>query len=360
MTSPAEARAADTSSSTAALPGASIEDRLRAYALPAQRHARELLEQQHLSPYVAGPAMDYLHRGGKGIRPALCLATCEAFDGSVQQAMTTAATIELLHNAFLVRDDVEDGSDLRRGELTLHRRHGLAVAVNAGDALLAVAATALRGNDERLGRPLAHRVAAEFDFMARQTVEGQAIELGLRRDAQVDLTPEDYLDLIMKKTCWYTTILPLRVGALIGSRGTAAADPLVRFGFYLGAAFQIRDDVLNLVGSAEAYGKEPLGDLREGKRTLMLMHLATAATGHDRDTVDSYLRLPMAERTPEVRRDILHLMHDYGSIAFAEHFASGIVGSARQSFEEAFATVPDSPARAFISDMVDYMLQRSA
>ena len=76
---------------------------------------------------------------------------------------------------------------------------------------------------------------------------------------------DDYLDLVMRKTCWYTTIHPLRVGALIGSWGVADPDPMIDFGFHLGAAFQIRDDVLNIVGDPKVYGKEILGDLIEGK-----------------------------------------------------------------------------------------------
>ena len=96
----------------------------------------------------------------------------------------------------------------------------------------------------------------EFDFMSRQTVAGQALELGWCQDNRIDLEPDDYLDLIMKKTCWYTTVLPLRVGALVGSRGTADLDPMIEFGFHLGAAFQIRDDILNLVGRP--------GPLRQG------------------------------------------------------------------------------------------------
>ena len=85
--------------------------------------------------------------------------------------------------------------------------------------------------------------------MALRTLEGQATELGWRRDQVDELAPEDYLDLIMHKTCWYTTVHPLRVGALVGSRGVADLRPMVRFGFYLGAAFQIQDDLLNLVGT---------------------------------------------------------------------------------------------------------------
>jgi geranylgeranyl diphosphate synthase type II len=309
-------------------------------------------------PYLSRPAADYLSRGGKGLRPALLMATCEAFGGRREQALPSAAALELLHTAFLVHDDVEDGSLLRRGRPTLHRLHGTALAVNAGDGLAVYALSALRDNDRVLGRRLAARIWTEFDFMARQTVEGQAREIGWEQDAVVDLTPDDYLDLIMQKTCWYTTVLPLRVGALIGSTGTVDVAPMLRFGFYLGAAFQIRDDVLNLVGSPERYGKEQLGDLREGKRTLLLIHLLAVATGSDRESVLRYLRTDRSERTGRSTAHLLDLMHKHGSIAFADEFATGIAESARESFESAFAGVAEGPAKQFVAELIPFMIER--
>jgi geranylgeranyl diphosphate synthase type II len=333
-------------------------DGLRRYDALARAAARAYLAADDLSGYLVSPAADYLDRPGKGLRPALCLATCEAFGGQVDDALPSAAAIELLHTAFLVHDDIEDDSELRRGAPTLHRRYGRGLALNAGDGLAVVALGALRDNDARLGRRQASRVWSEFDFMARQTVDGQAIELGWLRDGRTDLTPDDYLDLIMKKTCWYTTVLPLRVGALVGSAGRADLEPLVRFGFYLGSAFQIRDDVLNLVGATDVYGKEPLGDLREGKRTLVLIHLLAAADGADRRRLHALLALPPTARDQQVTAEMLALMHRYGSIGFADHFAQGIAASAAAAFDQAFAAVPPSPARDFVRAFIDYMVAR--
>ena len=223
-----------------------------------------------------------------------------------------------------------------------------------------LAAAPLRQNRERLGVRMAAEVVDEFDRMARHTVEGQAIELGWRRDAAVDLTPDDYLDLIMRKTCWYTTVHPLRVGALIGSWGRADLDPLVRFGFYLGAAFQIRDDLLNLVGDEDAYGKEVLGDLYEGKRTLMLNHVSAASSGTERDDLVRYLHLDRAERSSDDVAMVLDAMVRHGSIDFAAEFAQGIADAAHGAFEVAFAAVPDGDDRAFIEAMIPWMLDRTA
>ena len=332
-------------------------DQLAAYDRTARAAAVSYLGSGS-SPYLTEPALEYLERDGKGLRPALCLATCEAFGGREQDALPSAAAVELLHTAFLVHDDVEDDSELRRGRPTLHRVFGNGLAVNTGDALAVVALGALRDNDRLLGRPLAGRVWEEFEFMARQTVEGQARELGWQRDARTDLTPDDYLELVMQKTCWYTTILPLRVGALVGAGKPVDLERFVRLGFTMGAAFQIRDDVLNLAGSPDRYGKESLGDLREGKRTLVLIHLLAAARPADRRVVERYLGLPRSDRTDEATGEVLALMHDYGSIAFADHFGRGIAGSAAEAFGDAFGDVPDSPARRFVEQMIGYLVER--
>lgn len=338
--------------------GTDFLDELEAYTDMARRAALSYLPDRGATDYLVDPALEYLGRRGKGLRPALCLATCEAFGGGVEEAMPTAAALELLHTAFLVHDDVEDESELRRGEPTLHRTYGRALAINAGDGLAVFALGALKENQRRLGRRLASRIWSEFDFMARQTVEGQAIELGWQRDGRNDLTPDDYLDLIMKKTCWYTTVLPLRAGALIGSKRAVDLRPMLRFGFFLGAAFQIRDDILNLTGSREVYGKEPLGDIREGKRTLILLHLLAAATSSDREQVERYLATDRGERSDAVIGGIFTLMQDHGSVAFAEEFARGIARSAAVAFDEAFDDVPDSPARRFVRNLVPYMVAR--
>jgi geranylgeranyl diphosphate synthase type II len=308
---------------------------------------------------------EYPSRPAKFLRPAICLATCRAFGGDPDHVLGPAVAIELLHNTFLIHDDIADESLLRRGEPTLVAQHGVGLALNAGDALAVVAQQVLRRSLDRYGAGLAERVTSEFETMMLRTVEGQATELGWCRDVVVDLTPEDYLDLIMHKTCWYTTIHPLRVGALVGTNG--AMDPgggdlsaMVRFGFYLGAAFQIRDDVLNLVGDEGEYGKEILGDLHEGKRTLMLIHLLGAAQGNDRELVRRYLRCTRPERSTEMVAEVRGMMDRYGSLAFALDYAAGIGAAAHDAFELAFARAEPNEGHAFIRALIPFMLDRNS
>ena len=305
-------------------------------------------------------ARDYPSRPGKTLRPALCVATSRAFGGSDADVVPVAVAIELLHNAFLVHDDIVDGSERRRGRPTLTAEYGLGLALNAGDALAVLSNQVLRRHMSRMDADLAERVLSEFDAMALRTLEGQATELGWRRDGVDALEPEDYLDLIMHKTCWYTTVHPLRVGALIGSAGAADLRPMVRFGFHLGAAFQIQDDLLNLLGTEREYGKEIHGDLFEGKRTLPLIHLLRNARGPDRDVLDRYLGLERSERTAAMVSEIRGLLDAYGSITFAAEYAHGIAGAALDTFEAAFPPATAGPDRDFVQALVPYMLDRRA
>src|SRR5438128_6463312 len=170
--------------------------------------------RRHLYDLVA----DYPQRGGRMLRPSLCIATARAFGADGEDAVHAAVALELLHNAFLVHDDVEDESDERRGRPTLHVLHGVGVAVNVGDALVLLGLRALIDGGRKLGRRLGARVLEEAERMVRESIEGQAIELGWRRDNAIALSEADYLEMVLKKTCWYTTIYPSRVGALIGMR----------------------------------------------------------------------------------------------------------------------------------------------
>ena len=311
--------------------------------------------RRHLYNLVA----DYPRRGGRMLRPSLLIATARAFGASLEDAVGSAAALELLHNGFLVHDDIEDESDSRRGRPTLHTTHGIPVAVNVGDALTVLGLRALIDNHQRLGAALTLQILAEAERMARDCVEGQAIELGWRRDNILELSDADYLEMVLKKTCSYTTIFPLRAGALIGSRGTADLDRFLRFGFFLGAAFQIQDDILNLEGDARAYGKELSGDLWEGKRTLMLIHLLRNSTHAERRRISEFLALPREVRTAADTRLLLERLYEYGTLDYARRIAHSLAGAARHEASLALNGRPTSRASRFIERLSDWVLARS-
>ena len=335
-----------------------VEFRLREVGRVVRNSMLDAIPDGEPHRWLYGPMREYPARAGKALRPALCMSAGRAFGAEPDGLLGTAVAIELLHNAFLVHDDIVDGSEMRRGRPTLSASYGLGTALNVGDGLAMIAGQVLRKATRRMDRNLADLVWAEFDTMAMRTLEGQATELGWQFDDVADLGPEDYLELIMHKTCWYTTIHPLRVGAIVGSGGSVELGPLVRFGFHFGAAFQIRDDLLNLIGDEKTYGKEILGDIYEGKRTLTLVHLMAVATGADKDLLRDYLRRSRAERSPELVYAVRTLMDDYGSIDFTREYAEGILLVAEEYFEEAFADATPGPDLDFLRSLVPYVWAR--
>jgi geranylgeranyl diphosphate synthase type II len=309
-------------------------------------------------PYLYDPLSAHLSRLGKSIRPALCIATCRAFGGEAKAATKSAAAIEMLHNAFLVHDDIEDQSELRRGQPTMHAEHGVPLAVNAGDMLNALSLRLLRENLPILGPRLTWRVFDEFDHMMQESLEGQAMELGWVRDNRCDLTQSDYLRMVLKKTCWYSFIQPCRIGALIATHDGINLDRLNRFGYYLGAAFQIQDDLLNLTGDQNRYGKEIAGDLLEGKRTLMLIHLLDHADSRDRQRVRTFLGQPRALRSAGDVGWILGRMEAYGSLEYGRRMSRQLAGATLYECTQAFGDLPASEEKEFLHQIIDYMIRR--
>lgn len=197
--------------------------------------------------YLYNLVADYPERGGKGFRPGLCIATCKSYGGDIKHALNSAVTLELLHNAFLIHDDVEDESFMRRNKPAMHQMFNASIAVNVGDAMNALALSPLFKNKSLLGPKIAEKVFLEVQHMIIESVEGQAMELGWRKENECNLTDDDYLRMILKKTCWYTCMHPIRIGAIIGTNGNIDADIFNRLGYFMGTAFQIQDDILNLI-----------------------------------------------------------------------------------------------------------------
>jgi geranylgeranyl diphosphate synthase, type II len=302
---------------------------------------------------------DYPSRGGRSFRPSLCIATARAFGAPIEMALRTAVSVEMIHNAMLIHDDVEDESEQRRGKPAMHVAAGVPIAINVGDFLSLLAMRPLIDNRGILGSEMALRILEETERMARESAEGQAFELGWRRDNDMNVAEADYLLMVLKKTCWLTTIHPSRVGTLIGSRGAADLDRCIRFGFFLGAAFQIQDDLLNLEGDATAYGKEIAGDIREGKRTLMLIHLLSQCTPLERGRLCRFLSLARDDRSQTEMRWVLDRMNAYGSIDYARQVAHGLAGAAQYELQHVYGQLPDSRDKLFLRSLPAWVIERN-
>lgn len=307
--------------------------------------------------YLYGPLADYPSRGGKMMRPGLCIATACAFGAKPERALKAAASIEMLHNALLIHDDIEDESEERRGKPTLHMTHGVPIALNAGDALAMFSLRPLLENVYDVSPWLSLKMARDLERMGRESAEGQALELGWRRDVRQRPSRDDYLLMVLKKTCWLASIFPCRVGAMLGKRSRIADDAFIRFGFFFGAAFQIQDDILNLKGGL-AYGKEGCGDLWEAKWTLMLIDAARSLDGAQKKRFENYLRKTRETRTEDDVQWLLEIMKEIRAIEQAQMFARGLAGAALREYSILFDDLPESRDKTFIRDLITWTFRR--
>ena len=175
-----------------------VADTLREYGELTRAAVRNYLPAREPRRYLYDLIADYPERGGKMMRPSLCIATARAFGARLEDALLTAVSIELLHNALLIHDDIQDESEERRGRPTLHMLHGVPLALNAGDMLSLMSLKPLIENRGLIGDHLTLRIIEETQRMAHECAEGQALELGWRRDNTSCLEDEDYLEMVLK------------------------------------------------------------------------------------------------------------------------------------------------------------------
>ena len=164
---------------------------------------------------------------------------------------------------------------------------------------------------------------------------------------------------MLKKTAWYSFIHPMRIGAIIAGADLDRLDRFHAFGFLLGAAFQIHDDLLNLTGDRTLYGKEIGGDLWEGKRTLPLIFALSNTTAAERAMLVHFAGRRRAGRLPRQLVDVQEVLHDSGSVERTGHVARALAAAAEQRLTTAFAGAQDGPDLAFVRSLVSFIVERS-
>jgi len=338
-----------------------IRDRMRT-ALPATAHAadRALTAASRASVERFHSLLhDYPRRIGKMVRGRLVIHSTQAHGGSTDEpALTVAAALELFQAWVLIHDDIEDGSETRRGSPALHRLAGMPVALNVGDALHVYMWRLLH---ELLDAPGvdAKAVLDEFGSMISRTAEGQHLDLSFVHEGRFDIGEDAYLEMVTLKTAHYTVASPLKLGALLS--GVEPDPALVGAGIDLGVAFQIRDDVLNLrrdTDHSSEYGKEFAGDLYEGKRTLIIAHLMATASKADADEVTRLLSGPRSQRSPTAVTRLLDLIERYGSLRHAQNVADARAASGLERIRSLAATLPGRAAAGRLLAVLEPVAQR--
>jgi geranylgeranyl diphosphate synthase type I len=302
--------------------------------------------------YLYGPLRKFSDNSGKRHRPLICLLACEAVGGDPKRAWPAAAAIEHFHTAALIHDDIEDSALTRRDEPCMHICEGEGLAINAGDLALALVCGTVV-HDPGLDDAMKIRVLDELVAMTTRTIEGQALDIGWARDGRFDLGLDDYLIMANHKTAYYSGAVPLAVGAIIGGGSTAQVETLRAFGMAAGLAFQIQDDVLNLVGAKESTKKDFRSDVAEGKRTLVAIHALRNSRRKKR------LLEILSARTsdPALLAEAVEIMEESGSVSYARTYGCDLVVEAKQGLIEA---LPKGHARDLLASMADFFIRRSA
>ena len=274
-----------------------------------------------MDKYLYDPLRRYSQNGGKRHRPLICFAACLAVGGNAERAVSAAAAIEHFHTAALIHDDIADEAELRRGEPCLHLTEGTGLAINMGDlGLSLVNGTVIE--DPILDDATKVRVIKELIDMTRRTIEGQALDIGWARDGRYDITPEDYLTMATHKTAHYSGAVPLAIGAIVGGGTDTQVEALRNYGLDTGLAFQIQDDLLNLIGKTESTKKGFRDDITEGKRTLVVVHALQNADEADRKRIIEILS--SKEKDPAVLEEAVQIMQKSGSIDYARSYAENL------------------------------------
>ena len=305
-----------------------------------------------MNKYLYDPLLEFSRNGGKRHRPLICFVACLAVGGEPERAMSAAAAMEHFHTAALIHDDIADEAELRRGKPCLYLKEGLGLAINMGDlGLQLVNGTVIK--DPNLDDATKVRVVTELIDMTRRTIEGQALDIGWARDERYDITPQDYLIMATCKTAHYSGAVPLAIGAIIGGGTETQIEGLRNYGLDTGLAFQIQDDLLNLVGKVESTKKGFRDDITEGKRTLVVVHALQNLEEADRDQLIGILS--SHAKDPAVLEEAVGLMNKAGSIDYARNYAENLTSIAKNRLMD---MIEPSSARDLLVSMADWFVSR--
>lgn len=264
--------------------------------------------------------------GGKRMRPALLLMACDLFKGSIIKALQPAVGIELFHNFTLMHDDIMDKAPLRRGSSTVHEKWNESIAILSGDVMLVEAYQLMMNVDDDILRD----VLSVFSQTATGVCEGQQIDMNFESLGEVSIN--EYIEMIRLKTA-VLLAGSLKIGALIGKANSEDAEALYKFGENLGLAFQLQDDILDVYGDPEKFGKQVGGDIIANKKTFLLIKAIELADDLDKEELNYWLNEENADSEVKVKA-VTDVYNRLGIRQLAEHEMNAFAEKALSALEK--------------------------
>ncbi len=289
---------------------------------------------------------DYPYPTGKRLRPLILLLICEGIGGDWRKALPAAAAVEFLHNFSLIHDDIEDKSPLRHNRPTVWKIWGTAKAINIGDSLFSVAYKALLRLAQTGISCETHLRAIEiFTQTVYHISYGQHLDISF--ETQEFISVDDYIEMIGGKTAALIGACA-ELGALIGSENVDIAQKLALFGFNIGIAFQIHDDILGIWGDQEITGKSASSDIETRKKSLPVLY----GLMHSESLQAIY-------KKPELSADdvqaALNALDACGAQEYAREYEQRYIEKAYTAIED--ITLDDIAAKK-LNNLIDFLLQR--
>ena len=295
---------------------------------------RKIIDQEILKmdfhsrrPHELYRPVDYImSNGGKRLRPVLALMACNLFSDDISQAFKPAVAIELFHNFTLLHDDIMDKAEIRRGKPTVHKKWDENRAILSGDAMAVISFGLISEADPAI----LSRLLSVFNSTAREVCEGQQMDINFESMASVN--EELYLEMIRLKTS-VLIAASMAIGAIAGRSSETDAGLLYESGMNLGLAFQLQDDLLDLYGEQQNFGKMPGGDILMNKKTYLLVKALERA---DEQTTGRISYLMDNEKDPQVKiKEIKNIFDGLDINAITGNKAEGYFLRAIELLEEA-------------------------
>lgn len=286
----------------------------------------------------------FLSWGGKRIRPVMCLMGNELFDEIHADTWQLATAIELFHNFTLIHDDIMDAAPLRRGMETVHLKYGESTALLAGDVML------IRAYDylNKINPQYLHRILHLFNTTAREVCEGQQIDMDFEKMETVSL--DAYIRMISLKTS-VLLAASLEMGAILGGASEGNCRHIYDFGKNLGIAFQVQDDYLDAFGDPEKFGKDVGGDIRQNKKTFLLLHALEVASPAQKKELENL----MQQNPPDKVIKVLNIFRECNVDAWARELKDKYLQTALSHLE---AIAVRSVRKEPLEELANFLIQR--
>ena len=299
---------------------------------------REINNLHNAVKYVLGLDISDRKKRGKRIRPILCLLTVDSLGGNQKMALTFAISIELLHNFFLVHDDIEDGDKVRRNRPSVWVNYGLANAINIGDFIFSKAYLNLGSLMEKgIDAEKFFKLYNLFTSTADHTIKGQALDMNARNSDKILI--DEYMNIVREKTGYYLSA-PIIGGAIISDADEFIIDSIKEFSLFIGPMFQIIDDVIDLT-TGKGRGEKG-SDIKEGKRSFLTAYTMSKCTADEQSKLISILNKSRESTDNADIEEVISLYYKYKAIEVAKKKCEELFDNGIKAIKKCPSTLRDN------------------